>query len=83
MFQDKRVSFEVAQILKEYDPFAPEKHIAGSSGMLYLFDGENVLHSVSAAREGSREAAVFLSKEEPPVETEASKARAHFFYDGE
>jgi hypothetical protein len=48
--------------------------------VLYLFDGGNVLHGVSAVRKGSRIAAVFLFKEEPPVDTAASKAGANFFY---
>ena len=80
---------EVAQILREYDPLLPGRNIAGAAptvfheptrGMLYLFDGGNVLHGVSAVRKGSRIAAVFLFKEEPPVETAASKAGAKFFY---
>lgn len=80
---------QVVQILDAYDPLHPAKRIAGAAptvfreptrGVLYLFDGGNVLHGVSAVRKGSRIAAVFLFKEEPPVETAASKAGANFFY---
>ena len=80
---------QVKQILDAYDPLRPAQRIAGAAttvfreptrGVLYLFDGGNVLHGVSAVRKGSRIAAVFLFKEEPPVDTAASKAGANFFY---
>ncbi len=80
---------QVSQILDAYDPLSPGKRIAGAAptvfreptrGVLYLFDGGNVLHGVSAVRKGSRVAAVFLFQEEPPRETAASKAGATFFY---
>ena len=80
---------QVSQILNSYDPLCPAEKISGAvptvfreptRGVLYLFDGGNVLHGVSAVRKGSRIAAVFLFKEEPPMETAASKAGANFFY---
>lgn len=80
---------QVAAILNDYDPLNPGSQIGESTptvfreptrGVLFLFDGGNVLHGVSAVRKGSRMAAVFLFKEEPPVDTAASKAGASFFF---
>ena len=81
---------DVGQVLRSFDPLRPGEVIAGNAptvcteataGQLYLFDGGDVLHGVSAVRKGTRIAAVFLFKEEPPVEgTADSVASADFFY---
>jgi hypothetical protein len=82
---------DVARVLDAFDPLNPGATIGGTltpsvcreptSGVLYLFNGGDVLHGVSSVRSGSRIAAVFLFKEAPPSETVDSKASAAFFYD--
>jgi hypothetical protein len=82
---------DVARVLDAFDPLQPGATIGGTltpsvcreptSGVLYLFNGGDVLHGVSSVRSGSRIAAVFLFKEAPPSETVDSKASAAFFYD--
>jgi hypothetical protein len=80
---------EVQGILEGYDPLHPDEKIGGSEpsvfresteGVLYLFNGGDVLHGVSSVRKGSRIASVFLFKEEPPSATADSTASANFFY---
>lgn len=52
-----------------------------TAGVLYLFDGGDVLHGVSAVTEGSRIAAVFLFQENsPPDDTADGNESAKFFY---
>jgi len=52
-----------------------------AGGVLYLFNGGNVLHAVSSVRKGARIATVFMYQETPPVATDDSVASANFFYD--
>ena len=79
----------VDMILKKYDPLRPGKIIGplkpsvfrqATRGMLYLFNGGNVLHGVSSVRKGSRIAAVFMFQEERPNESKESEASSDFFY---
>ena len=79
----------VDMILKNYDPLYPEKVIGllkpsvfqqATRGVLYLFNGGNVLHGVSSVRKGSRIAAVFMFQEERPTETKESEVSSNFFY---
>ena len=82
---------QVARVLGAFDPLRPDAPIAGEAvpavfreptrGMLYVFNGGDVLHGVSSVRGGCRIAAVFLFKDSPPSETADSKASASFFYE--
>jgi hypothetical protein len=80
---------EVRAIVEQYNPFHPDETIGGSKpsvfresteGVLYLFNGGDVLHGVSSVRKGSRIATVFLFKEEPPSANADSEASAKYFY---
>ena len=63
------------------DSATPSVFSGPTRGLLYLFNGGDVLHGVSAVRAGARVAAVFMFREEPPAEgTEASEASSRFFY---
>lgn len=79
----------VENILKRYDPFQPGQPIGScvpsvfrepTRGMLYLFNGGDVLHGVSSVRKGRRIAAAFMFQEKRPIETKESEASANFFY---
>ena len=82
---------DVAQVLRAFDPRNPDAAIVGgvsprvcrepTAGVLFLFNGGDVLHGVSSVRKGARVAAVFLFQETPPAETEEGNASASFFYD--
>jgi hypothetical protein len=81
----------VRKILKKYNPLNPGRHIETSKpsvfreptkGMLYLFNGGDVLHGVSSVRKGSRIAAAFMFQETRPNDTNESEASANFFYGG-
>jgi hypothetical protein len=81
---------DVTTIVQTYDPLRPAQSLTEkavpkveskpTAGMLYLFDGGNVLHGVSSGRKGSRIALAFLYSEAPPSETSVSEASADFFY---
>ena len=81
---------DVTTIVHKYDPLKPTQSLTEravpkvedkpTAGMLYLFDGGNVLHGVSSVRKGSRIALAFLYSEAPPSETSVSEASADFFY---
>ena len=79
----------VSDVLLKYNPLRPSEAIGPSrpvvfyesiKGMLYLFNGGNVLHGVSSVRAGQRIAAVFMFQEEPPKESSESSISANFFY---
>ena len=81
---------DVAKVVQLFNPLQPSAVITKNAipkvetektaGMLYLFDGGNVLHGVSSVRTGSRIALAFLYSEIPPNETKVSEASADFFY---
>ena len=81
---------DVGTIVNTYDPLRPSQSLTtnavpqveseATAGMLYLFDGGNVLHGVSSVRKGSRIALAFLYSESSPEETSVSEASADFFY---
>jgi hypothetical protein len=82
---------DVRKVVEQFDPLNPgacvgshhpEVFTEATAGMLYLFDGGDVLHGVSAVRRGVRIAAVFLFQEDHAPEVSAdSDASAKYFYD--
>jgi len=83
----------VRLVAEQYDPATPRATIGSFSpavcsdptaGILYLFDGGDVLHGVSRVKKGLRIAAVFLYQEDTaPVQSTDGEASASFFYDTE
>ena len=83
----------VRLVAEQYDPNTPHATIGSFSpavctdptaGILYLFDGGDVLHGVSRVKKGLRIAAVFLYQEDTaPEETKDGEASSSFFYNTE
>jgi hypothetical protein len=81
---------DVSQIVQNYNPLQPHQSLTlnaipqveskPTAGMLYLFDGGNVLHGVSSVRKGDRMALAFMYSELPPSESDEDEASANFFY---
>ena len=82
---------DVATVVNTYNPLFPRLKLGSdkavpkietkpTAGMLYLFDGGNVLHGVSSVREGDRMALAFLYSEVAPSDSKEDQASADFFY---
>jgi hypothetical protein len=82
---------EVEQVVNNFNPLDPGRAIGESvpvvvntpvAGVLSVFNGGNVLHSVSSVREGLRIAAVFLYSEKKTTSDASSVDSANAFYGG-
>jgi hypothetical protein len=81
----------VRMVANQYNPLQPYAKIGDyvpkvftdpTAGILYLFDGGDVLHGVSAVKKGVRIAAVFLYQEDcPPDQTRDGDKSSAYFYE--
>jgi hypothetical protein len=81
----------VRSVTELFDPARPREQLGAhrpvvteepTAGLLFLFDGGDVLHGVSAVREGVRAAAVFLFQQDrPPEQSRDTAASCKYFYD--